>query len=68
MNIETIRKKGIKELSHKLAVARRAFICIGETECDFINPGALLVQYNVLAKSHPKYKSTVAYMYKGGVS
>lgn len=68
MNIKTIREKGSKELSRSLGVARRALICIGETECDFINPGALLVQYNVLAKSHHKYKSTVAYMHKGGES
>lgn len=50
----------------KLSVAARALAYIGATPCDFISEGAALLQYNVMAKSHVKYKSTVAYMYKGG--
>ena len=57
---------GKRDLCMKLSVAARALTYIGATPCDFISEDAELLQYNVMAKSHAKYKSTVAYMYKGG--
>jgi hypothetical protein len=53
--------KGKKHIGMTLAVAARALEYIGHSDCDFIAPGAKALQYNVMAKGHVKYKSTVAY-------
>lgn len=62
MSVET-QEKGKREVGMRLAVATRALVYIGHSDCAFVAPGAKLLQYNVLAKSHPKYKSTVGYKY-----
>ena len=53
--------EGLIHISNKVAVAKRALVYIGVTDCALVAPGAKLFQYNVMAKNHPKYKSTVGY-------
>ena len=54
--------KGMDHISNRIAVAKRALVYIGSSDCSsFAGPGAEALQYNVMAKSHVKYKSTVAY-------
>jgi hypothetical protein len=48
-------------LSMQYGVAQRALNYIGDTDCSFITKGARMLQYNILAKGHPRYKSTIGY-------
>lgn len=68
MSNKAAQEDGKRDIRMRLVVAARALDYIGATPCDFIAEGAELLQYNILAKSHRQYKSTVSYMHKGGVS
>lgn len=56
--MDPIVEKGRRAISLRLSVAQRALKYIGETR---ISDEKRLLQYNVMAVSHWKYKSTVAY-------
>jgi hypothetical protein len=54
---------GKKHLSIEYDLQEEYLEYIGYSDCNFINPNAKLLYYNVNIKTHEKYKSTITYGY-----